>query len=178
MGDGDLAVSEIYTNLGKRRISKAGLRAAVMLSDVVVKSVPDRVGDDPMRGKFLASARSKHVKWYLYQAPISPWRLWHFRVPAWLQKSLSHEEVPPESGGWILYRYVPPVNSFVPLPMSQVVTLVPGKWVKVDVPTSHHWPTRPCRECEILYPITENESVAGNAFLTACGFANRAGRPS
>jgi hypothetical protein len=142
LGDGDLAVSEIYTNLGKRRISKAGLRAAVMLSDVVVKSVPDKVGDDPTRGKFLAWARSKHIKWYLYQAPISPWRLWHFRVPAWLQKSLSHEEVPPESGGWILYRYVSPVNSFLPLPMSQVVTLVPGKWVKVEVPTSHHWPTR------------------------------------
>ena len=49
-----------FTRTSERRMSKAGLRAAVMLSDVVVKSVPDRIGDDPTRGKFLAWAQQAY----------------------------------------------------------------------------------------------------------------------
>jgi hypothetical protein len=141
--DGELAVSEVYTNLGKRKLSKFGLRATVMLSNRVVKNVPGKWDiNDVGKMKFVSWARSRHIKWYLCQQPTSPWRLWHFRVPAWLQKKLSHEEVPPPSGGWVLFRYVAPVNVVMPLPMPRVVTIAPAKWVKVDVLPSHDWPTR------------------------------------
>ena len=30
----------------------------------------------------------------------------------------------------------------IPLPMPHVITVVPGKWVKVDVPIVHNWPMR------------------------------------
>jgi len=113
-----------------------------MLSDRVVKNVPGKFGgDDVTRAKFLSWTRSHHLKFFLYQQPISPWRVWHFRIPAALQKFLSKEEVAPPSAGWVLYRYVPPVNATIPLPMPHVVTVVPGKWVHVEVPTVHNWPT-------------------------------------
>ena len=139
---GDVAVSEIYTNLGKRRTSKFGLRATVMLLDQIVKSVPGKSGDDVTRVRFTSWARTHHIKWYLFQEPVSPWRVWHFRLPASLQAKLSHEEVAPESGGWVLYRYIPPINGQLPLPMPHMVSLVPGRWTQVEVPVSHHWPTR------------------------------------
>ena len=42
INDGELSVSESYTNLGKHRQSKFGLGATVMLSDRVVKNVPGK----------------------------------------------------------------------------------------------------------------------------------------
>ena len=44
----------------------------------------------------------------------------------------------------MLYRFVNPVMPTVPLPMPHVITVVPGKWVKVDVPIVHNWPSA-CR---------------------------------
>jgi hypothetical protein len=141
--DGELAVSEVYNNLGKRKLSKFGLRATVMLSNRIVRNVPGKWDiDDVAKGKFINWARSRHIKWYLCQQPISPWRVWHFRLPGWLQAKLSHEEVGPESAGWVLFRYVAPVNLIMPLPSPHVVTIAPAKFVKVDVTTSHDWPTR------------------------------------
>jgi hypothetical protein len=143
VGDGEIAVSEVYTNLGKRRQSKFGLRATAMLSNRIVKNMPGKWdAGDVNKVRFINWTRSRHIKWYLYQQPISPWRVWHFRLPAGLQKFLSGEEVAPESAGWVLYRYVAPVNATIPLPMPHVVTIAPAKWVKVDVPIVHNWPTR------------------------------------
>jgi len=82
------------------------------------------------------------VKFALFQLPISPWRVWHFRLPAALQKALSREDVPPPSAGWVLYRYVAPVNVTIPLPLPHVMTVQQAKWVKIDVPVVHNWPTR------------------------------------
>jgi len=141
--DGELAVSDVYTNLGKRRQSKFGLRATVMLSDRVVKSMPGKWDtEDVNRAKFISWARSRHIKFALFQLPISPWRVWHFRLPAGLQEYLSKEPVPPPSAGWVLYRYVAPVNAVMPLPTPHVVTLSPAKWVKVEILPVHGWPTR------------------------------------
>ena len=144
ISDGDLAVSEIYTNLGRRRVSKFGLHATVMLSGRIVRNVPGKFGgDDVTKAKFISWTRSRHVHWFLYQKPVSPWRVWHFRLSAGLQKFLSREDVPPgETGGWTLYRYIPPVNATIPLPMPHVITLAPPKWVEVDVSPVKNWPTR------------------------------------
>jgi hypothetical protein len=143
VNDGELGISEIYNNLGKRRYSKFGLRATVMLSDRTVKNVPGKWDEDDVnKARFINWTRSRHIKFYLYQRPISPWRVWHFRLPVWLQMALSREQVGPESAGWVLYRYVSPTNVVVPLPYPRVVTLAPAKWVKVDVPIVHNWPTR------------------------------------
>jgi hypothetical protein len=143
INDGELAISDVYTNLGKRRQSKFGLRATVMLSDRVVKSMPGKWdSEDVNKAKFVSWARSRHIKFALFQLPISPWRVWHFRLPAWLQAKLSREDVPPPSAGWVLYRYVAPVSVVMPLPAPHLVTIAPAKWVKVDVTPVHDWPTR------------------------------------
>jgi hypothetical protein len=142
LDDGELAVSEVYNNLGKRRISKFGLRATVMLSNHVVRNVPGKFGDDVNKAKFNTWARSKKIRWYLYQQPISPWRVWHFRLPASVQKALSREEVGPPSAGWVLYRYNAPVNVVMPVPTPHVVTVLPAKWIPVEVEPVSNWPTR------------------------------------
>src|SRR5207237_115848 len=128
MNDGELAVSEWYTNLGRKRQSKFGLRATVMLSNRVVKSMPGKWdAGDVTKARFISWTRSRHIKYFLYQQPISPWRVWHFRLPRGLQKALSREEVGPPSAGWVLYRYVAPVNATMPLPIPHIVTVAQAK---------------------------------------------------
>lgn len=143
--DDELGVSDLYFNLGRRRDSKSGLRAVVMLSNVIVRSVPGKlispnVEDDITKLKWINWMRSRHLRWYLYQQPISPWRVWHFRIPAWLQKALSREPVGPESAGWVLYhRIVTTVNVPLPVPHQEILM---ERWVHVEVPPIHDWPTR------------------------------------
>jgi hypothetical protein len=123
-GDRELGVSEKYINLGRPRASKSGLRVAVMLTNRVVQIVPMNKADEPVVPKTINYTRKQRIHWYLYQQPISPWRLWHFRVPGWLQEAMTREPVGPESGGWVLYRNID------------------GRWVGVDVREVRGWPTR------------------------------------
>ena len=79
--DRDVAVNERYTNIGKMRYSKFGVRATVMLGDFVTQYVPQKYAGDPTSQKnFYNWARRHHVKYYLVQQPTSPWRVWHFRL--------------------------------------------------------------------------------------------------
>ena len=117
--DRELAVSERYFNLNRMRFSKGGPRNAVMLLDRDVTTPSEYYsfppGEIPRRlfrigvvdpGGFRAWARRGGIKYYLYQEPSEPWRLWHFRVPASLERRLAG---PPEEGeqgpsfGWRLY---------------------------------------------------------------------------
>jgi hypothetical protein len=124
LDDRELGVSEKYINLGRPRASKSGLRVAVMLTNRVVQVVPMNKADEPVVPKTINYNRRQRIRWYLYQQPISPWRVWHFRVPAWLQEAMTKEPVGPESGGWVLYR------------------VVDGKWVGIDLREVRAWPTR------------------------------------
>ena len=57
-------------------------------------------------GKSLSIRRwllSKGVRYYLWQPPISPWRVWHFRMP-WLEKSRTGHTAEVDTSGWQLFR--------------------------------------------------------------------------
>src|SRR4051812_17279764 len=120
----ELAVSEEYVNLGRRRMMKTGQRVIVMLTDRVTQYVPGKLCGLPTP-RFASWARRRHVTWYLYQEPISPWRVWHFRLPGWLQQKLSGEPPAPTSAGWVLYH----VDE-------------EGVWQPVEVPPVKGWPKR------------------------------------
>ncbi len=131
-GEHDVAVNAHYVNMGKMRESKFGVRATVMLGDVVTKYVPWKYAGDPTSQKiFYNWARRYKVKYYLVQQPVSPWRVWHFRLSPKLQESLTHEPVGFESGGWRLYKMVDKG------PEAQ-----PPYAVLVDVPDVKNWPRR------------------------------------
>ena len=115
--DRQLAVSERYFNLNRMRFSKGGPRNAVMLLDRDVVTPSEYYsfppGEIPGRlfrigvvspGGFRQWARERGIKFYLYQEPSEPWRLWHFRVPEWLERRLAGPpEEPGPSFGWRLY---------------------------------------------------------------------------
>ena len=63
------------------------------------------------------------MRYYLYYPPVSPWRVWHFRMP-WLQRMVTGETAIPNNPHWVLYA------------------LEDGRAVKVDPPPSGDWPTR------------------------------------
>jgi hypothetical protein len=134
LDDRDVAVNERYTNMGRQRWSKFGVRATVMLSDVVTKYVPNKYAGDPTSQKsFYNWARRYKVKYYLVQQPTSPWRVWHFRLTASLQQSLTHEPVEYVSGGWQLYKIIdkgPPTPTNAPY--AQLI----------NVPEVKNWPRR------------------------------------
>jgi hypothetical protein len=131
-GEHDVAVNAHYVNIGKMRESKFGVRATVMLGDVITKYVPLKYAGDPTSQKiFYNWARRYKVKYYLVQQPISPWRVWHFRLSPKLQESLTHEPVGFESGGWRLYHMVDKGADA----QAPYATLV-------DVAEAHNWPRR------------------------------------
>ena len=140
VGDGELAVSERYENLGRMRFSKTGTREAVLLLDreVVVPfdvysfepgGVPAKLIESGkvLPGGFREWAERRGIRYYLYQRPAVPWRLWHFRVPARLHDALGG---PPSDGrrdGWVLYSADDGFAEPVDVPTSdRRVTRVPG----------------------------------------------------
>lgn len=99
-----VAVSGRYENLGKARFSPLPSRATVMLADRRVVSVPTHLASMPNRERLRRYLRSSGASYYLYQPPMSPWRLWHFRAP-WLQRHLTgHQDVPDLDSRWRLFR--------------------------------------------------------------------------
>jgi hypothetical protein len=110
--DRDLGVSNNYQNLGRTRRSKFGMRATIMLTEHVVLETQ----------KGLSRRFCGRLKFW--QEPVSPWRVWHFRLPAWLQERLSDVPVERETAGWVLYR------------------LRGGQLYEVPVPPVTDWPTR------------------------------------
>ncbi|WP_428940942.1 hypothetical protein [Fontivita pretiosa] len=127
--DGEIAVSEYYVNLGRGRISRLGLRATTMLTGKAIVSVPiryTRQGADPRRNsEFLKWARSTGIKYVLYQPPVSPWRVFHFRMP-WLQEAMTGEPAYDTGAGWRLYE-IPPQGQ---------------EAIRVSIQYPDDWPTR------------------------------------
>lgn len=107
--DGQIAVSERYENMGRLRYSKFGVRAVHLLTDRTVMGVDtnskvSRPPDDDRGENARRWAVRNNVEYFLYQVPSEPWRVWHFRVPAWLQSRLSGKPVTDESLGWTVWR--------------------------------------------------------------------------
>ena len=94
------------------------------MSDSIGSADPKPPSIDRLSAIWRRINQHKVVQWYLFQQEISPWRVWHFRIPPRLQEWLTHKPVPPPSQGWTLYR-----RSGM-------------QWVKVDVPHVANWPRR------------------------------------
>ena len=108
-GEREIAVSQRYTNLGHSRGLPSALRMAAMLtgrSFVTPRFRDTAVSPATPTGKGLAIRRwlrYRGVRYYLWQPPISPWRVWHFRM-AWLEKARTGHTAEIETSGWQLVR--------------------------------------------------------------------------
>ena len=131
--DREIAVSQRYTNLGRSRPMPSALRQAVMLTGRSMITPPYKstaVSPDTPTGKGLAIRRwllSHGVRYYLWQPPISPWRVWHFRMP-WLEKARTGHTAEVDASGWQLFRLNDDRTvTQLPLPdRCEPVTRVPG----------------------------------------------------
>ncbi len=106
---GNVAVCELYDNMGKERWSKYGQRALHLLTDKIVITPPrkndykDRPTKD--RPRIWAKKVGNDVEYYVYQSTWNPWRVWHFRLSFELQSKLAKRKpIPVESGGWELFE--------------------------------------------------------------------------
>ena len=55
-------------------------------------------------GGFAEWARINGVRYYLYQQPMEPWRIWHFRLSARLQSEMTGVAPEPPTFGWLLFK--------------------------------------------------------------------------
>ncbi len=133
--NGDIAVSQRYTNLNKNKASPFGLRATVLLTEKEVATprfadtvFPPNSNEKPGRA-LRRWLKSKGIKWYLYQPPISPWRVWHFRM-GWYEKWQTGQTAAKDNSGWQLYRVASNGDDWIPVAIpktqAQPVTRVPG----------------------------------------------------
>lgn len=122
LADGSVAVNGAYSNLNRKRRNTFGCRALNMLLDVKVLAVPGKICSVEPNKQLVDWAQKKNVRFYLYRPPVSPWRLWHFRVP-WLQAKMTGKPVS-QNPYWVLYE------------------LQDDKFVKIDPPEVSDWPKR------------------------------------
>jgi hypothetical protein len=130
VGDGQIAVSEYYVNLGRPRISRLGLRATTMLTGKAIVSVPKKytISGDPRGSEaFLRWARKLGIKYVLYQPVVSPWRVFHFRM-GWLQEAMTDAPATDTGAGWRLYA-IPPEGQG-------------NEAVRISVPPADRWLSR------------------------------------
>jgi hypothetical protein len=130
--DRELAVSQVYVNLGKTRASPFGLRSTVLLTGRTTltprfkdaQAVPT---DNTRLARSLRTwLRSKGIRYYLYQPPISPWRVWHFRM-GWLERKRTGQTAAKDTAGWQLYRVDADRLTPIAIPRKcEPVTRVPG----------------------------------------------------
>ncbi len=131
--DREISVSQRYTNLGRSRAMPSALRQAVMLTGRSLITPPFKstaVSPAAPTGKGLSIRRwllSRGVRYYLWQPPISPWRVWHFRVP-WLEKVRTGHTAEVDASSWQLFRLNDDLTvTQLPLPQRcEPVTHVPG----------------------------------------------------
>ena len=128
-GDREIAISQRYVNLNRTKASPFGLRAAALLTgrELVTPRFSLTGGDAP-GGKMRAWLNSKdpRVRYYLHQRPISPWRVWHFRM-GWYEKMQTGSTAERDIAGWSLYRVDEDRLTHIPLPRRcEPVTRVPG----------------------------------------------------
>ena len=159
--DNDLAVSERYQNLGRTRKSKYAVRAAALLTNRVVLTVPDRLTGEPPKAELLRWAQRRKVTYYINQKPNWPWRVWHFVLPRWLNQRLIDAPLPADSGGWTLFALsfrktylAPPPEATAGWPGSfRPPTTLPTVWPEppwemkrnasmVRLPNVRDWPKR------------------------------------
>jgi hypothetical protein len=135
--DRQVAVSQRYTNLGRSQPKPSALRVAVLLTGkamVTPRFKDTAVSPDTPTGRGIAIRKwlaSHGIRYYLWQPPISPWRVWHFRV-GWFEKARTGRTADVDTSGWQLFRIdlneqKVPTATRIPLPEHcQPVTRIPG----------------------------------------------------
>jgi hypothetical protein len=123
VADGTVAISSRYQNLGRTRSSPYALRAMTMLTGKAMVPVPFKLTGPPSTAlrRWLFN---HHIDWYVYEPPVSPWRIGHLRM-AWVEQKLTG--VPPpleDQAGFKLYR------------------VDDDKMPEVQPPPTGRWPTR------------------------------------
>ena len=134
--DAEVVVTPAYINLGKKRQSQFALRATTMLTNKDTINLP-REKQGPPGSKLAWWCQHYGIKYYLHQHAISPWRVWHYRIPEWAQERMQGSPVDKIEAGWKLYR----VEPFVPA-VPGVLDEIPPKLVPIETPPSRDWPTR------------------------------------
>ncbi len=141
--DAEIAVSGRYNNMNRTRMSPFALRVTALVTDRVIQTprfkLTEYAPNYPVKSSkqlkmwLVSDAEKKRVKWYLYQPPISPWRVWHFRL-GWYEQWQMGE--PPKEGdvAWHLYRVV----EEKPDPISPADV----KMVEIFPPQVKYYPTR------------------------------------
>lgn len=123
--DGQIVVTPEYSNLNRKRSSLFGLRATVLLTGKSVISLPAKWRKYPPGSKLSRFMNLYDMKYYIHQTPVSPWRVWHFRV-AWWQVMRTGDvpdvDVP---SGWELWRF------------DEL-----GTMTQIQLEPSSNWPTR------------------------------------
>ena len=112
---GNTAISGSYVNLSWVRRNTFALRSLNMLLNSYIRAVPASVCSDQPNEQLLTWAAAENVRFYLYRPPVSPWRLWHFRVP-WLQEKMTGNKVH-YNPFWVLYERTDEGFTPVSLPM-------------------------------------------------------------
>lgn len=134
--DAEVVVTPSYINIGKKRQSQFALRATTMLTNHDTINLP-RNRQWPVGARLAWWCQHYGIKYYLHQHAISPWRVWHFRVPETWQERVQGSPVDKLEAGWALYRVVPYIPG-----VPGVIDETPPKLIPIDTPPSRDWPTR------------------------------------
>jgi len=101
----EIGVSGRYKNGPHIRHPRFLMRALVVLTENHVASIPVAAENDirlPPGQSVLDWAHKSSVRYYACLPPVSPWRVWHFRIP-WIQKMVTHHSVIPTRDSFQLW---------------------------------------------------------------------------
>ncbi len=105
VADGEVgrpAIPRVFTGVSPTLGRLFDERGLVLLLDRSIVVVPIRLVPDGPDEELASWAREHGVKYYIHRPPISPWRVWHFRVP-WLQEWVAGEPVTQRNPYYELY---------------------------------------------------------------------------
>jgi hypothetical protein len=103
IGDGEVAVGHYFHNINRRRVNTFSLRALAMLTGRRIRVVRREIGDPATSPGFLPWAEARGIRYLVHRPPVSPWRVWHFRVPG-LQERLSRQVPTGPTPYFVLYE--------------------------------------------------------------------------
>lgn len=141
--DGEVSISWRYVNMNRPRYSPTGLRYLNLLTNSSIVRVPDsyiRAGDPRRRKVMLNWGAAVGVRYVLYQPDVSPWRIFHFRVP-WLQEMMTGEPAVDSGAGWRLY-VIPSTRLDGVFRTVGYRAWDPDTAIRVTLKPEEGWPTR------------------------------------
>jgi hypothetical protein len=124
VGDRQVVITPRYVNLNRARNSPFGLRVMNLVTGRSVVSLPRHWLGTPPGPKLARFLYRSGYRYYVHQTPVSPWRVWHFRM-GWWQRMRTGQEPMQLDSGWELYR----IDGLGEMPL-------------VELPRTANWPVR------------------------------------